>query len=145
MPALPTSRSPVTRQAVFGGADGLVLVAGLIATLGAVQPHAVVRAAVGAGLAELVGMSAGAWLSDSEGGPKAALANGAAAYLACVVPSLPYAAVTGAPAVLASGVLVVAVAGVIARLRPERGLLAVAETYGVLAAAALLCWLTSLI
>lgn len=135
----------VRRQAVFGGADGVTLVVGLIFSLGAVEPHAVVRAALGAGLAELVGMTAGQWLSDSEAGFGAALANGGAAFLACLVPALPYLATSNVIALAASLVLVVAVAGLIALLRPEKGTLAVVQTYGVLAIAALLCWAASLI
>ncbi len=44
----------------------------------------------------------------------------------------------------ASLVLVGAVAGLISLLRPEKGILAVATTFGILGAAALLCWAVSL-
>jgi hypothetical protein len=132
-------------QAVFGSCDGLVLVVGLLASLAVTQPHALVRAALGAGIAELVGMSAGSWLSDARSGPWPALANGGAAFAACLIPALPYTAATGQAALWPSLALVAVVAGVIAWLRPERGLLAVAETYGVLLGAGVLCWAASLI
>jgi hypothetical protein len=123
----------VRQQSVFGAADGVTLALGLIVSLSG-QPHAIVKAALGAGLAELVGMTAGAWLSDSGSGFVPALANGGAAFLACLVPALPYVALSG-----------VAVAAVIAWLRPEKGVLAVVQTYGILSAAALLCWLAGLL
>jgi hypothetical protein len=131
------------RQAVFGGADGLVLALGLIAGLTR-SPGALFHAAVSAGLAELVGMTAGAWLSDRGAGILAALASGGGALAACVVPAVPYAVTTGAAALIPSLALTAAVAGVIARLRPERGLLAAAQTFGVLVTAAALCYAASL-
>jgi VIT1/CCC1 family predicted Fe2+/Mn2+ transporter len=138
------SAAEVRRQAVFGGADGLVLALGFVVSF-AGQPHAVVRAAVAAGLAEFTGMTAGAWLSDSGSGLRPALANGGAALAACVLPALPYVAAAGPGALAVSLVLVAAIAAVIARLRPEKGLLAVVQTFGVLLTAAALCWAASLI
>lgn len=132
------------KQAIFGGSDGIVLAVGFVAALDG-QPHALVRAATAAGLAELVGMTAGSWLSDSGGGFWPALANGGAALAACVLPALPYAVTSGSAALAASLVLVVAVAAVIAQLRPEKGLLAYVQTFGVLAVAAGLCYAAGLI
>lgn len=134
----------IKRQAVFGGADGLTLALGLIVSLSG-QPHAIVHAALGAGIAELVGMTAGAWLSDASSGFGPALANGGAALAACVIPAVPYMAAGGAVALALSLVLVAAIAGIIAWLRPERGLLAVAQTFGVLVVAAGLCFAASLV
>jgi hypothetical protein len=128
----------------FGSADGVVIVIGLVVTL-AGEHHALWRAALGAGLAELVGMTAGQWLSDGDGGFRAALANGTAAAAACILPALPYAAAGGLAALLSSLALVTAVAAVISWLRPEKGILAVVQTYGILAAAALLCAAVSVI
>jgi hypothetical protein len=126
------------QQAVFGAADGVTIALGLLVTLTG-EPHALVRAAVGAGVAELVGMTAGAWLSDEKAGFLPALANGTAALLACLVPALPYLAGSGWAPVAASVVLVGAVAGAVALLRPERGALAFVQTFGILAVAALAC------
>lgn len=129
---------------VFGAADGVTIVLGLLVSLTG-QPHALFHAALGAGLAELVGMTAGQWLSDEKAGFAPALANGGAAFLACTAPALPYLAATGWPAMAASLVLVGAVGGVISVLRPEKGVLAVAQTFGILLAAAALCFAASLI
>jgi hypothetical protein len=134
----------VSSQATFGLADGVVIALGLIVSL-AGQRHAVVHAALGAGLAELVGMTAGAWLSDSGSGFRPALANGGAAFAACVIPAIPYGVSGGAGAFVASLALVAGVAAVIAWLRPEKGALAIVQTYGVLLVAAALCWGASVI
>lgn len=129
---------PFRQQAVFGAADGVTIVLGLLVTLTG-QPHALWRAALGAGLAEMVGMTAGQWLSDGESGFTVALANGGAAFAACLAPALPYLVLHGFTAMLTSLTLITLVATLIAWLRPERGLLAAAQTYGVLIVAAGLC------
>jgi hypothetical protein len=135
---LPAKAGILRQQATFGAADGLTLVLGLLVSLTG-QPHALFHAALGAGLAEFVGMTAGAWLSDEQAGFGPALMNGTAAFAACAVPALPYLAATNVVALVTSLVLVAAVAGAISILRPERGLLAVVQTYGILVAAAVLC------
>lgn len=131
------------REAVFGSADGVTIALGLIVSLTG-QQRAMWHAALGAGLAELVGMTAGRWLSDSDGGFTVALANGGAALAACLVPALPALFMTGAAAVGTEVALVALVGAVITWLRPERGWLASGQTYGVLAVAAGLCWLAAL-
>jgi hypothetical protein len=118
--------------------DGVAIILGLLVTL-AGQPHALFRAALGAGLAELVGMTAGQWLSDGESGFWAALTNGSAACAACLIPALPALAGGGIGAGVTAIVLVAAVAAVISWLRPEKGVLAVVQTYGILLTAAALC------
>ncbi len=133
-------RQPVT----FGAADGITVLLGLLVSL-AGQPHALVKAAVGAGLAELVGMTAGQWLSDGDSGFRAALANGGAACAACITPALPFLAAAGPLAMGTSLALVVLTAAGITYLRPEHGLRAGAQTFGILAAAAALGWAASLI
>jgi hypothetical protein len=126
------------KQAVFGAADGVSAVIGLVALVG--DPHALFRAAVGVALAELVGMTAGAWLSADEGtGFLPALANGASAFLCVIAPAVPFAFMRGWPAVGAALAVILAVGGLISWLRSERGLPAVAKTYGVLAVAAAVC------
>ena len=126
------------RQAVFGMSDGVAIILGLLVTLTG-QPHALFRAALGASLAELVGMTAGQWLSDEESGFGAALVNGGAACAACLIPALPALAGGGIGVGAAAIILVAAVAAVISWLRPEKGILAVVQTYGILLAAAGLC------
>jgi hypothetical protein len=139
-----TRTSLFKRQAVFGMSDGVSIILGLLVTL-AGQPHALFRAALGAGLAEFVGMTAGQWLSDEESGFWAALTNGGAACAACLIPALPALAGKGIGVGAAAVVLVTAVAAVISWLRPERGILAVVQTYGILLAAAGLCAAASVI
>jgi VIT1/CCC1 family predicted Fe2+/Mn2+ transporter len=127
-------RAPI----ILGAADGVVIVLGLVLSL-AGQPHAVFHAAAGGGLAELVGMTAGMWLSDGRSPFRVAASCGVAALAACVVPALPYAAGSGAAALVMSLLLVAGVAAIVAWLRPEKGTMAVAQTYGTLLVAAALC------
>ncbi len=124
---------------ILGAADGVVIVLGLLLSLAIHQPGAIWHAAVGAGLAELVGMTSGMWLSDGRSGFVPALVCGAAAGSACVAPAVPYLVATGGLALAASLALIAATAAVISWLRPERGVLAVVQTYGVLITAAGLC------
>lgn len=133
-------RAPV----VFGAADGVTIALGLLVSLTG-QPSALVHAAMGAGLAELVGMTAGQWLSDGRSGLLAAAGCGAAAFGGCFIPAVPYIAASGALALGLALVLVVVVASAVAWLRPEKGALAVVQTFGLLAAAAVLCSAASLI
>ena len=58
MSSLRNLKAPVT----FGAADGVTISLGLVVSLTG-QPRALFYAALGAGLAELVGMTAGQWLS----------------------------------------------------------------------------------
>jgi hypothetical protein len=136
--------SPFRQAVTFGSADGLTIVLGLLVTLTG-QPHALFRASLGAAVAELVGMTAGAWLSDEKSGFGPALANGGAAFLACLAPAVPYVVVTGWPAMATSLILVATAASVISLLRPEKGLLAFVTTFGILLAAAGLCAAASVI
>jgi len=133
----------VKRAAVFGAADGLVLVLGLIAGFAA-HPAGALRPAVFAGIAECVGMTAAMWLSDSASGFWPAAGCGAATLAGCTVPVAPYLAGAAPAAVTSSLILVAAVAAVIAWLRPEKGTLAAVQTYGVLTVAAAACWAVSL-
>jgi hypothetical protein len=127
---------------ILGAADGLTLAISEIISLRYHQP-AIFRAGLGAGLGELVGMGAAVWLSQEEGQTKAgfivAVACGVATGLSCVIPCLPFLVSTGAWRWYAAGGLAVALGAVICLLRPEKGIIAIAETYGVLAAAGALC------
>jgi hypothetical protein len=131
------SRAAIRSQSVFGAADGTTIAVGLVVALHR-HPGAMFAAAAGAGLAELAGMTGGAWLAGE--GKLPAAANGGAAAAACMLPAVPYLVTSGTAALAAAVILALAIGAVIAWLRPEKGLLAVVETYGVLAAAAVLCW-----
>lgn len=133
-------RAPV----ILGAADGVTIVLGLLVSLTA-HPSAMWHAALGAGLAELVGMTAGMWLSDGESGFRLALSCGVASLAACALPAVPYLALRGPVALGLSLGLTVAVAGAVAWLRPEKGVLAAVQTFGVLAVAAALCFTASLL
>lgn len=132
-------RHLLRKQVIFGAADGVAAVIGLVALTG--QPHALVRAAIGVGLAELVGMTAGSWLSADEGdiGFWHALANGAAAFACVTAPAVPYLFLRGWSALAVALGIIVAIGAAISVLRAERGLPAIGKTYGVLAVAAVVC------
>lgn len=126
------------KHAVFGAADGVAAVIGLVALVG--QPHALFKAAIGVALAELVGMTAGAWLSADEGtGFWHALANGGAAFVTVTAPAVPFAFLGGWEALVCALVIIASIGAVISWLRTERGVAAVSKTYGVLVVAAVVC------
>lgn len=126
---------------VFGAADGLTIITGLVAGMAVShQPSkAVWAAALSGGLAELVGMTSGQYQSDSASGWPTALACGVASAGACIVPAVPWLLPLGrAWAVLCTVVLVAGVCAVVAWLRPEKGARAVIETYTLTIAAGVL-------
>lgn len=139
-------RADLTRVAVFGACDGLGIVLGLIAgMIVSHQPaHAVWAAALSGGIAELFSMANGQRISDSSSGWGAALAIGTASLAGCAVPAVPYSAGSGSAALGASLALCAAVAAVITWARPEKGALAVVETYGLLLATGAVCGLIGL-
>lgn len=143
----PAAGNDISRLAVFGGIDGLVMFLGL--TLGLIVAHqdssAVWHAALGGAGGELVGMTSGQHLSDPGAGWKTAVACGVAGAIACAVPAVPYFILSRAPAIAVSLVIALAVAGVIAWLRPEHGMPAVTRTYLVLIGAGAVSGLTGLI
>ena len=143
-PAAP--RSPYLRPATFGAADGLGIVLGLIAGLMVSrQPaSAVWAAAFSGGLAELFSMANAQRLSDATSGWGAALAIGVASFAGCVIPAVPYSFSRGTPALAAALVLCAAVAGLISWVRPEHGVLAIAETFGLLAITGIACGVAGL-
>lgn len=123
--------------AVFGAFDGATSLVGVMLSL-AGHPEQVVPAALGLAIAGGVGMAAGSWLAgdDSKSGRLEALAIGAATAVGAILPALPYLVLTGAWAMLASALVLVALGAVITtvRARSQSWLRAAAETYGVLIA-----------
>jgi VIT1/CCC1 family predicted Fe2+/Mn2+ transporter len=134
------------RPAVFGAFDGLTCLLGVLFPL-LHDPHLVLHTALGVGLAETVGMAAGEWQSESDNGLGASLVIGAAAGCGAVVPALPFGFLPAGPARWVSIVLLLTVTGLIAALRAERRgqLRAWAESFGILAAVALVVWLGMLL
>lgn len=127
--------------AILGAADGLTIV---IALMFGHDPR-LFHSALDAGIGEFVGMGAALYLSSDRGSFLAAFMCGLATLLGCVLPALPFLVTGGGVAMVAGSVVALVAGAVVCWLRPERGLLAVTETYGVLSASAVLCWLVSLI
>jgi VIT1/CCC1 family predicted Fe2+/Mn2+ transporter len=145
-PARTAARADLKRVAVFGGADGLGIVLGLIAgMIVSHQPaHAVWAAALSGGIAELFSMANGQRISDSRSGWLPAIAIGIASLAGCAIPAVPYSFSSGAAALIAALVLCAAVAAVISWLRPEKGALAIIETFGLLLVTGTACGLVGL-
>lgn len=121
--------------ALFGAVDGLTVFLGVMLPLIG-RPRELVLAAVGAALAEAVGMAGGEWLSDSDSGWREAAVIGAATSLASILPALPFALLEGAAERWTAGaVLLVEAAGIaVARryVQRKRWGRALGETFGVL-------------
>lgn len=137
-------RAPI----IFGAADGLTIVTGLVAGMAVShQPSkALWAAALSGGLAELVGMTSGQYQADSAGGWPQALACGVASAAACILPAVPWLLPVGRPwASLGTIALVAIICGLIAWLRPEKGKRAVIETFGLTLLAGVLTAAVSLL
>lgn len=134
------------RPAVFGAFDGVTCYLGVLFPL-LDDPRLVLPTAFGVGLAETVGMAAGEWQSASDAGLGASLVIGAASGLGAVLPAIPYGLCHGTAARIASILLVLAVTAGIATVRSAgRGRRrAFAESFGILAAVALVVWAGTLI
>lgn len=128
------ARADLTRVAVMGAADGLGIVLGLIAGLivSHQPPHAVWAAALSGGIAEFFSMANAQRISDSRSGWLPPLAIGAASLAGCALPAVPYALTAGTAALTAALIACAAAAAVITWIRPEHGLAAIAETFGLL-------------
>lgn len=123
-----------TGAMVFGGADGLSLILGLILGLAiAHQPSdAVWHTALAGGLAEFGGMALGQYWSDPEKDKVSAAVNGAASAVTVIVSGVPFATMSGTPAVAVSAVIIILFGVAITWLREETGWLALFHTFGLL-------------
>jgi hypothetical protein len=127
-------RSKLARPAVFGLADGLMSMLGVILYLTG-HPSLIFPAALSGGISSALSMAGSEWLSDSDSGFGAACMMGAATGLGAILPATPWAITTGPAAIAASVVICVAIGVLVAALRTNRGFgLALAETFGVLIA-----------
>lgn len=124
--------------AILGAADGLTIVVALLFG----RSPALFHAALDAGIGEFVGMGAALWLTDRKQ-VLAAFFCGLATFLGCILPALPFLFLSGAAALFAAVAGVLSCASIICWLRPEKGKLAIAETYGVLAVAGALTYAAS--
>lgn len=132
---------------VFGMADGLTLVLGLI--LGEIIAHqpavAIWHAALGGGLAEFGGMALGQYWSDPERRKLPALLNGAGCAFATLLSGSPFALSGSILAIGTSLLIIFLLAVTICFLREEAGLTGIIRTFGLLLAAGLLSGLSGLI
>lgn len=132
---------------VFGAADGLTLILGLVLGLAVSrQPDSAVwHAALSGGVAELGGMALGQYWSDPGKDKVSAACNGLAGMTCIIVSGLPFAFLSGGPAVVVSSLVITVFGAAIAWLRAEPGWLAVVHTFGLLLAAAVLSAAANLI
>ena len=118
------------------------IIAGLIVSRQ--SPHAVWAAAISGGLAEFFSMANGQRISDSRSGWMPALAIGTASFAGCAVPAVPYSFSKGTTALILALVLCAVIAGLISWVRPEHGVLAIVETFGLLIVTGAVCGLIGL-
>jgi VIT1/CCC1 family predicted Fe2+/Mn2+ transporter len=140
----PGRRSKLGRPAVFGLADGMMSLLGVVLYLMGHQ-SLIFPAALSGGISSALSMAGGEWLSDSENGLGTSCVMGAATGLGAILPALPYAFMTGPAAVAESVVICVCIGVCVAALRPATHLRrALLETFGILLAifaAVLVCGL----
>jgi VIT1/CCC1 family predicted Fe2+/Mn2+ transporter len=89
-------------------------------------------------------MANGQRISDSRSGWLPPLAIGAASLAGCALPAVPYSLSSGSAALILALVLCAAVAGIISWARPEKGALAIVETFGLLLVTGAACGLIGL-
>lgn len=124
-------------EAVFGLADGMTSALGLVLGL-VITGHAGAAWAAGlsAGLAAFPGMASGKYQSGPEDGYFAAVICGLATTAGSILVVLPYLLTAGTAALTASLAVVTVLCALVAWLRPDSGLKAVALSYGITIAAA---------
>ena len=127
-------KASLARPAVFGLADGLMSMLGVVLYLSGHQ-NLVFPAALSGGISAALSMGGSEWLSDSDSGLGASCVMGLATGVGAILPALPYAFTTGPLAVASSVAICVLIGAVVALMRPNRGrALAFAETFGILGA-----------
>lgn len=127
-------RHRLARPAIFGLADGLMSMLGVILYLIGHQ-SLIFPAALSGGISSALSMAGGEWLSDSDNGLGASCVMGGATGLGAILPALPYAVTSGAAALTCSIVICVLIGAAVALMRPMRSrVLAFAETYAILGA-----------
>jgi VIT1/CCC1 family predicted Fe2+/Mn2+ transporter len=134
------------RPAVFGAFDGQTCLIGTVLPL-LRTPHLILLTALGVGLAELVGMAAGEWQSDSDSGLGASLVVGIASALGVIAPAIPFALLPRTAALITCvAVLCLLTTGIAALRADMRGRRrAFAESYAILGAAAAVVWVGQLL
>lgn len=134
-PAPAAPRRELARPVIFGLGDGMVSLLGTVWYLSG-HPSLVLPAAISGGVTSAVSMAGFDALSDSTRSVAESCALGLATGLGCALPALPYGLFRGAAAVASSVVICVALAVVIALIRPNRSrALSLAEVLAVVALA----------
>lgn len=141
-------RTSSTSEAVFGAADGMVSLLGLLAgaMVARAAPSALLTMAGGAAIAAAVSMAGGDWLSGKS--VRQAIAMGLATLLGSLVPVLPVVLVPGLLGVLLAVLLVVLLGVGISEVRSRTGkgrLSGYVSTFTVLIAASGLAVAVSLL
>lgn len=134
MRSAPEEKARLARSAVFGLADGMMSLLGVVLYLLGHQAL-IFPAALSGAISSTLSMAGGEWLSDSDNGLPASVMMGLATGLGSLLPALPYLFERGPAAIAESGVICIMIAVIVTFLRPNRGLgLAFAETFGILTA-----------
>lgn len=128
-------RKALIAASIFGLCDGMLSILGVVFTLRShpgLVPWSATIGGIGAGLS----MAVGQYLSeDNDSSIGADLTLGLATTVGTVLPALPYLALHGAAAILATGAICLALACVVSGLRaggkPRRGARALALLAGV--------------
>jgi hypothetical protein len=130
----------------MGLADGLTTGIGLALGMSvAHQPHlAVWSAGLSGGISAFPGMSSGKYQSDPQEGKLAAVVCGLATTVGSVAVAVPYLVSSGTVALACALAVAFVLCGVVAVIRPQTGWRAVALSYGITAAAAVLVTLAAL-
>lgn len=106
----------LARPVIFGLSDGAMSILGVVFYASG-HGSLVFPIAFAGGVSAAVSMAGGEWLSESRNGLGASAAMGAATLAGSLLPALPYAFLAGWRAPAVSVVMLLAVAGAVARLR----------------------------
>jgi VIT1/CCC1 family predicted Fe2+/Mn2+ transporter len=131
--AAPGTRGKLVSPAVFGLADGMMSLLGVVLFLLG-HRNLIFPAALSGGISSALSMAGGEWLCDSANGLGASAVMGLATGLGAILPAVPYAVITGPVAIAASVVICVLIAAAVSFLRPARLPVAAAQTFGILGA-----------
>lgn len=129
----------------MGGFDGTASLLGVVVYLLVTHPALIFPTALSGAISSAVSMGGGEWLSDSENGFAASSVMAGATFTGALLLALPFAIWTGPLAVAESAVICCLIGITVAALRPLRGFgMALAETFGILAAAFVIVLLCAL-
>jgi VIT1/CCC1 family predicted Fe2+/Mn2+ transporter len=128
-------KGKLARPAIFGLFDGTCSLLGVVLYLLGHQAL-IFPAALSGGISSALSMAGGEWLSmDSGNGLAASCAIGAATGAGAILPAVPYAFITGPPAIAASIAICIVTSVAVAFMRPGRSRpAALAETFALLGA-----------